>query len=440
VTDRAHFYAPIQDGNGDIQPNSVVRVLQPGTETLIAAPVYADNTTTTALSNPFVSVDGAINFYLDVPQRIRLGVTKPGFDEVFFEDIDVLVDATTSIDQSHTGQGTNSMTIGSGSTSTGAGSVALGNSASAAGDETVAAGHSANAASSNAVAVGSAAVSTGTGGTAVGKGAVASATNAVAAGILSAATGNNTMALGDNAVASSAQATALGSGASSAKLHATAVGAQAAATEDNQVMLGTVNDFADIPNFATLKSPNGTKYRLYVRDDGTLNIRYHWPMTAINELTTGSHDDDFEGSNGSWAATTGALTNSSVYARAGTRSMLMTASGTGAYATSLKVAAVAGHTYVGKAQMFRHAGDGTATQFQAWLLFYDGTNTLIGSAVAGPIQTIVNDTWMPIDVRTAAPALAATVALQVGVPTGTGSSGGKWYVDVAGIFDIPTTT
>lgn len=438
MTDRAHYYSLIQDGNGDIQPNSVVRVLQPGTETLIADPLYPDNDTGSAMTNPFVSVDGTINFYLDTPQRVRLGVTKPGFDEVFFEDIDLVVDANASIDQSHTGIGTNSMSIGTGAVSAGAGSVALGNSAASGGAEATAAGHSSNADGGNSVALGSTAVSTGTGAVAIGKGSVASATNAVAAGTLSAATGNNAVATGNNAIASGQSATVLGSGASSAKLHSTALGAGAASTEDNQVMAGTSGDFLDIPNFATLKSPNGTKYRLYVRDDGTLNVRYHWPITAINELTTGAHDDDFEGSNGSWAATTGTITNSTTFARAGTRSMLMTASGSGALVTSLKVPAVAGHTYVGKAQMFRHVGDGTATAFQAWLLFYDGANAQIGAPLAGPVQTIVNDTWMPIDVRQVAPANTATVALRVGVSGG--ANGDKFYTDVAGIFDIPTTS
>jgi hypothetical protein len=154
VTDRAHFYAPILDGEGNIQPNSVVRILQPGTETLIVDPLYSDNTTVSSMSNPFVSVDGTMSFYLDTPQRVRVGITKPGFDEVFFDDIDVLVDATTTLDQTHTGAGTNSMSIGSGSVSGGAGSVALGNSAASAGAEGTAVGHSSNADGGDSTAMG----------------------------------------------------------------------------------------------------------------------------------------------------------------------------------------------------------------------------------------------------------------------------------------------
>jgi hypothetical protein len=443
VTDRAHFYAPILDGEGNIQPNSVVRILQPGTETLIVDPLYSDNTTVSSMSNPFVSVDGTMSFYLDTPQRVRVGITKPGFDEVFFDDIDVLVDATTTLDQTHTGAGTNSMSIGSGSVSGGAGSVALGNSAASAGAEGTAVGHSSNADGGDSTAMGSGAVTTGTGATAAGKGAVGSATSVVAVGKLSAASGNNAVAVGDNAVASSPTATALGSGASSAKTHSTAIGAGAATTEGQQVRLGTTTDYVDVPNFLTLKSiPGGIKYRLYVRDDGTLNLRYHFPLDGVNELTTGSHDDDFEGTNGSWAASAGAITNSTAFAYTGTRSMLMTASGVSAAVTSLKVAGLDGHVYVGKALMYRPSGDtGTQpTQFQAQLLFYDGSNVLIGSAFTGTVQTIVNNTWMPIDVRATAPTGAATVQLKLMVPTGQGASTNHWYVDAAGIFDIPAGT
>jgi hypothetical protein len=438
MTDRAHCYRLIQDAAGDLQPNSVIRVLQPGTETLISDPLYPDNATVSSMTNPFISVDGTLNFYLDVPQRVRLGVTKPGSDEIFFDDVDILLDSNASIDQSHTGAGTNSTTVGTTATSTGAGAASFGNSASADGSEATAVGHSADGEGSNSVAVGSAAVSTGTGGTAVGKGAVASATGAVAVGTLSTASGNNAGAHGDNAVASAQQSTAVGSGTTASHVHSTAVGAQAATTETKQVMLGQPGDFVEIPNFMTLKSiPGGIKYRAYVRDDGTFSLRYHYPLDAVNLLTTGSHDDDFEGSNGSWAATAGAITNSSTFFYAGASSMKMTASALSSLATSLKVPAVAAHTYIGKAQMYRHSGDGTApTHFQAWLLFYDASNALIGSAVAGPAQTIVNDTWFPADIRAVAPTLTTQVALRVGVGTGEGLSGTIWYADAAGIFDL----
>jgi hypothetical protein len=435
MTDRAHCYRLIQDAAGDLQPNSVVRVLQPETETLISDPLYPDNDTVSPMTNPFVSVDGTIDFYLDVPQRVRLGVTQPGSDEVFFEAVDLLLDTNASIDQSHTGAGVNSMSIGTGAVSAGGGSVALGNASASAGSEATAAGHNSNADGVNSLAVGSGAVSTGTGGTALGKGAVASATSSVAVGTLSAASGNNAEAYGDNSIASAQQSTAIGSGVTASHVHSTAVGAQAATTETKQVMLGQPSDFVDIPNFATLKSiPGGVKYRLYVRDDGTLSLRYHYPMDATNLLTTGSHDDDFEGSNGSWAATNGSLANSSTYHYSGSSSMQITQSAAATTVLSLKVDAVAGHTYVGKAQMFRHTTGG-ATQFQAALLFYDGSNALIGSPHTGPAQTIVNDAWFPADVLFVAPALTAKVALRIGVVSG-GSSGDIFFADAAGIFDL----
>lgn len=445
MTDRAHCYRLIVDAVGDLQPNSVVRVLQPGTETLIADPIYPDNDTVTPQTNPFTSVDGSIDFYVDLPQRVRLGVTRPGADEVFYDAVDLLLDASSTIDQNHTGAGTSSMSIGSGALSPGAGAVALGNAAQANNSEATAVGHTADADAQDSTAVGSGALSTGTGATTAGKGATATATSAVAVGKLSAATANNAMALGDTSTANAVRSTALGSGASATHTHSTAVGSQGATTEAQQVRMGTPTDFLDVPNFLTLKSnPSGVKYRLYIRDDGTLAIRYHFPLDSVNMLTTGSHDDDFEGSNGSWAATAGTLANSTTFKYAGNSAMRVTQSGTGTVADSLKVSsAVETHTYVGKAWMFRHAADGggtAPTQFQAWLLFYDGSNVLIGSAAAGPVQTIVNDIWMPVDVRAVAPTTSAKVALRVGVPAGQGGSGPIWYVDSAGIFDIPTGT
>jgi trimeric autotransporter adhesin len=442
MADRAHHYSVIQNAAGDLQPDSVVRVLQPGTETLIGDPVYPDNTTVTPMTNPFTSADGTINFYLDLPQRVRLGVTRPGQNEVFLDDIDLILDATSTFDQNHTGAGINSMTIGTGSSSPGAGTVALGNAASAVDAEATAVGHNSNGQAADSLAVGSAAVSTGTGAVSVGKSAAASGTNAVAAGKLSAASGNNTVVLGDNAVASAQQGSALGSAAQVSHAHSTAVGAQGASTEAQQVRLGTPTDFVDIPNFLTVKSnPGGVKYRLYVRDDGTLQIRYHFPLDAANLLTTGSHDDDFEGSNGSWAATNGAITNSTAFKYAGTSSMRMAQSAAAGSILSLKATAVEAHIYVGKAWMFRasSAAGTDPTGFRADLLFYDGSNVLIGSAFQGVQQTIVEDIWMPVDVRAVAPVGTAKVSLRVQVGSG-GDNTTIWHVDNAGIFDVPTGT
>lgn len=440
MTLRAHYRALIVDSLGNLLPGSTVRVLQPGTTTLISDPIYPDNDTVSTMTNPFVSVDGLINIYTSSSQRVDLGITSPGNQEVIWADVDIDLNAATSVDQTHAGVGANSTAMGASATATAAGAVALGNSATAIGSEATATGHGASAAGNNALALGSGATAAGLGGLAAGEGTTASATAATAVGTNSAASAANASAAGASALATAVRASALGANASAAHAHATAVGSEAGTTEAQQIRLGTTTDYVDMPNFSTLRSHNGVKWRMFMRDDGVLGTRYHYPLTATNLLTTGSHDDDFEGSNGTWAGTTATLANSAAFAFAGTNSMQVTQSGAGpSYAQSLKVAAVVGDTYVGKAWTFRHAGDGSATTFQAWLLFFDGANALIGSAFAGPVQTIVNDIWSVTDVRAIAPLLTATVALRVGVPSG-GANTDKFYVDQAGIFDVPVTT
>lgn len=90
MTTRAHLYRPVQDTSGDVQSNVAVRVLQPGTTTPIADTMYVASTGGTTRSNPYTYTDGVISFYLDTPQRVRLGVTVGAAPEVFFEDVDVL--------------------------------------------------------------------------------------------------------------------------------------------------------------------------------------------------------------------------------------------------------------------------------------------------------------------------------------------------------------
>jgi hypothetical protein len=91
---RAHFYRLLVDPQGNMVPNVQVRVLEPGTTTLISEPVYADDTTPTPRSNPFEVPDGQVNFYLDRPRRVRLGVTAPDQPEAYYENVDVLASET----------------------------------------------------------------------------------------------------------------------------------------------------------------------------------------------------------------------------------------------------------------------------------------------------------------------------------------------------------
>lgn len=94
---RAHLLKTLTDSTGAVLLNSTVRILQPGTTTLLTDTLWSDDTTVTVpVSNPSVIADGVVDFYLDVSQRVRIGVTPSGDSEVFFEDIDVLEPVTSA--------------------------------------------------------------------------------------------------------------------------------------------------------------------------------------------------------------------------------------------------------------------------------------------------------------------------------------------------------
>lgn len=87
---RAHLYRLMQDSQGNLVPDVTVRVLEPGTTTLIGDALYPDSDSASPMANPFVSPTGVINFYLDSPRRVRLGVSTQEIPERFYENVDVL--------------------------------------------------------------------------------------------------------------------------------------------------------------------------------------------------------------------------------------------------------------------------------------------------------------------------------------------------------------
>lgn len=103
---RAHLYKPIVTTAGDIVAPVNVRVLNPGGVELLTngdgspAVVYSGPTGEAAYVNGPPSyltfTDGIIDFYLDRPQRVRLGVTPSGQNEFFLDDVDVLSDSVVS--------------------------------------------------------------------------------------------------------------------------------------------------------------------------------------------------------------------------------------------------------------------------------------------------------------------------------------------------------
>ena len=94
---RAHYTAPIQSSAGALQGGTTVAVFANGSTahgtqlgTLITLPVYADATSGSTLTNPFITPTGDISFYLPFPLRVDLGVQVPGQAQVFFPDVDVI--------------------------------------------------------------------------------------------------------------------------------------------------------------------------------------------------------------------------------------------------------------------------------------------------------------------------------------------------------------
>ena len=86
---RSHFYRPLQDNHGDLVTDASVRVLQPGTTTLITDTMWDSVTGGTALPNPFSPTTGIVDFYMDTAQTVKLGITSGVQPEVFIDNIDV---------------------------------------------------------------------------------------------------------------------------------------------------------------------------------------------------------------------------------------------------------------------------------------------------------------------------------------------------------------
>jgi hypothetical protein len=96
---RSHLLKAATDVNGNLLASSVVAVYQNGTgntsQALITNPIYSDETSSNLLPNPYTTPDGNINFYLDGPQRVDLGITPPGASPYVIMDVDVLASGAT---------------------------------------------------------------------------------------------------------------------------------------------------------------------------------------------------------------------------------------------------------------------------------------------------------------------------------------------------------
>lgn len=236
---RAHFDRPLLDPLGNRVPIAQVRVLVPGTTDLISELLFADDASGATLTNPFSIADGEVDFYLEAPRRVRLGITVGTGQEGFWDDVDVSAAATDSV---HPGSGLNSTGVGLGAIAAES-STAVGVQAQATEVQATTVGHQSRAAGVQSVALGAQALALQPGAT----------------------------SLGSSATANGSQSTALGSGAQAPYDQTTAVGAGARATEPNQVMLGTSADEVEVASGrVVLHSPSGLRFLLSVSDSGHL--------------------------------------------------------------------------------------------------------------------------------------------------------------------------
>jgi hypothetical protein len=88
---RAHFQTTVVDNQGNVLTGASVRLLNPGTTTLISQTIYGSADSGTPLANPFTSADGSVSVYCDSPLRVRFGVTVGANPEYFIEDVDLLL-------------------------------------------------------------------------------------------------------------------------------------------------------------------------------------------------------------------------------------------------------------------------------------------------------------------------------------------------------------
>lgn len=234
---RAHISKPILDSAGNVRAGASVRVLQPGITTAYAGILYAANQGSATRTNPFIATNGVVDFYLDTPDRVRLGVTVGMEAEVFFEDVDVLEPATPgggTFDPS--GTGTDSTAVSGVSTNTSV--------ADASGDRSTAYGTSAYAPATLSTALGSDTSAEATGAISVGvnQGALGSYDTLFGYANATPAGGNSNLVAGRNSHAGSgtpiADSIALGHQAGAEADFAIAIGRQASAEALRSIAIG----------------------------------------------------------------------------------------------------------------------------------------------------------------------------------------------------------
>lgn len=88
---RAHLQRPITDTQGNIVPNTHVSIYENGSTQLLGQQLWATALGSGQIANPFTTSDGKIQFWLDRPQSVRIGLTVPGSTETVIDDVQVQV-------------------------------------------------------------------------------------------------------------------------------------------------------------------------------------------------------------------------------------------------------------------------------------------------------------------------------------------------------------
>lgn len=236
---RSHYYRPVTDNSGNILPNVQITLFEPGTTNPIADTVYADATSSTLLTNPFVNSNGLIDFYLANPRRVDIGILQGNLPIFYYRDQDVLAAGS---DSPHVGAGTNSTQVGVSGSSMGTNATAFGNASAANGSQSTVIGASSTAGGNQSTIAGAGSNVTGTGGT----------------------------ALGYNTVVGGLNSTAVGINSSAPTVHSTAVGANAVTDANNQVSIGTSSDSVYVPGTLVIQDSTGHRWSITIDTNGDL--------------------------------------------------------------------------------------------------------------------------------------------------------------------------
>lgn len=94
---RAHFTKAVIRRVSGAPAEGTVAVYRNGTTTPLTQPLYAGDTGTATLANPFSFANGQVEFYLQAPERVRVAITPTDSATQNFDNVDVSAPASLSL-------------------------------------------------------------------------------------------------------------------------------------------------------------------------------------------------------------------------------------------------------------------------------------------------------------------------------------------------------